>query len=623
MKKIMGVLLAVVFVFGMTVSAQAAGGTITIEAPTNPGIPLGACHQMSEIQLGFEGNTVLRVGDTGKFDLQLGATLCQDVDFFIGNAVNGLLTGGIVATSVAPVTFGPLEIHRPTSTNSVGGIYMRVQGVTGSQTVQVTILGAAGSFLIVGGGNDDLGMDLNLFGRGIWSQPSTAGNFATTKFATNTVSAILFQDADNDGDVDRTDTVTVGGGGKTSSARIWTTTLTNKNNDNAVCIQPSLNFTGTDVNVFFDSQDVLNPGVKAWTFTNDPGFSAGDNYISVAHILPAESLQCILPCKGDDWGYVEIGTITQGSTPTCDFNYNPAATGYCTLPTSWTGQYITIKKNSVFEPGDYEIVLSVSATSVWFDVDAGPGVMGFAPGTPDANICAGTGGTTVNKAPVFLLGNGMAATTTDVNDCDVSANGRAVSVVIPLMNISPYSILRIAVPGFVYNSADVVNGDEVFVDVVLNKLPCGKLFECLSNKVAEFGCPTAAAAVTQDCFTFPYFPSINDAVWWNGGAFANCSSGEATCTLNFYESDGDSGALTLTIGAWGAWSGLWSSVSASIVANAANTGSLGDATFFICACCSPGTGGPGTSATYFNSPVSAIGMMGTGNQAHGYDLNNE
>jgi len=621
MKKLLGVLLAVVFVFGIAGSALAERGTITIEAPNNPGIPLGACHQMSDITLGFEGNTVLKVGDTGKFDVELGVTLCKDVDFFIGNAVNGLLGGGITASPGSPVKFGPITLLRPTSNLSVGGVYMRVRGITGSQTVQVSVLGVTGSYLIVGGGDNDKGMQINLFGRGIWSyNPADAApSFGTDKFATNTVSMILFQDTDGDGDVDRTDTA----GGKTSAGRIWTTTLSNKNDDNAVCIQPGLNYSESDVNAFFDSQDVDNPGVRAWTFTNDPGFSAGDNYVSVAHILPAESLQCVLPCKGDDWGYVEIGTVTQSSTPTCDFNYTPAATGYCPLPTTWTGQYIALKKSSTFEPGDYEIVLSVSATGVWFDVDSGPGVMAFAPGTPDLTVCAGTGGSNVMKTPAFLLGNGLAATTTDANDCDVSANGKAVTVVIPLSNISFYSILRIAVPGFVYNSADVANGDEVFVDVVLNKKPCGKLFECLNNKVAEFGCPTAAAAATTDCFTFPYFPPINDAVWWNGGAMANCSSGEATCTLNFYESDGDSGVLTVTLGAWGAWSGLWSSVSASIVPNAANTGSLGDATFFICACCSPGTGGPGTSATYFNSPVSALGMMGTGNQAHGYEINNE
>ena len=119
-----------------------------------------------------------------------------------------------------------------------------------------------------------------------------------------------------------------------------------------------------------------------------------------------------------------------------------------------------------------------------------------------------------------------------------------------------------------------------------------------------------------DPFTLPYFPPINDAVWWNGGAFANCTSADATCTLNFYESDGDWGTLTMTLGPWGAWSGLWTAISADIVPDAGNSGTLGDATFFICTCCTPAGGRTGMG-------VSALGMMGTGNQAHGYDMNND
>jgi hypothetical protein len=275
---------------------------------------------------------------------------------------------------------------------------------------------------------------------------------------------------------------------------------------------------------------------------------------------------------------------------------------------------LAIKKTSNFSTGDYELVVTVTGDGTYFNIASGVGVQAFNLGTANDDVCSAAGMNVVDT-PYWFTGAGPATAAVADTDCDVALANRVTRVVIDLGAINGYAILKVIIPSFQYTLADVTSGDEVEVTLDLIKKPCGSIFQC-TEKVAEYvtTCPVTVAA-TSDCWTFPYFPPINDAIWWNGGAFANCTSADATCMLNFYESDGDMGTLTLTLGPWGAWSGLWTSISASIVPDAGNSGTLGDSTFFICTCCTP-AGGPGTS-------VSALGMMGTGNQAHGYDMNND
>jgi len=77
MKKLITMLLAVIFAFGMAGMAQ-AGEQVSIQAPDNPGIPAGSCQAISQIILGLSGNVTLRAGDIGQFNLPVGITVCKD-----------------------------------------------------------------------------------------------------------------------------------------------------------------------------------------------------------------------------------------------------------------------------------------------------------------------------------------------------------------------------------------------------------------------------------------------------------------------------------------------------------------------------------------------------------------
>jgi hypothetical protein len=501
-----------------------------------------------------------------------------------------------------------MELFKNVLSGGANGVYIRVQAPSGSQSVVLTVIGDSSTtdWVRMGGGDKELALRLRLFDRAIWAGAVNAGiKYGATM---PDYSHWLYTDGNGDGVIL---------GPRASDPAMVTTANSDKNDGNAICIQTPANWTAI-VTAAFESQDILNPGIAKWDFTNDPGFESGDNVIYVANILSATAFDCLPICKDEDWDYVPLETITQTGGQ-CWFDYFNAG-GYCKTvgPLGpWSGNSLAIKKTSNFASGDYELVVTVTGDGTYFDCSALNGVWAFALGTANEDVCTMTGTPIVDApSPYFYTQSGPATACAADIDCDVNLTGNRVTrIVYDLGALNPYAILKVRFPRLQYTLADVSSGDEVEITLDLIKKPCGSIFTC-TEKVAEYvtTCPVTVAA-TSDCWTFPYFPPINDAIWWNGGAFANCTSADATCMLNFYESDGDMGTLTLTLGPWGAWSGLWTSISASIVPDAGNSGTLGDATFFICTCCTP-AGGPGTS-------VSALGMMGTGNQAHGYDMNND
>jgi hypothetical protein len=591
MKKLITVLLAVFCAVGM---AQ-AGEQVYIQAPDNPGIPAGSCQAISQIILGLSGNVTLRAGDSGQFNLPVGITVCKNIDFFVGNSQ------ARIAAGTPANTYGPVELFQTPNTGGGNGVYIRVQASIGSQSVVLTCIGdSTNDWVGMDGGDKELSLRLRLFDRAIWAGAPGAG----VKYNANDFSHWLFTDGNADG------VITKVAGVKVDPA-MSTPATTDKNDGNAICIQTPANWVDL-ITAAFESQDILNPGVPKWDFTNDPGFESGDNVIFVANILSATAFECLPICKDDDWEYVPITAVGQ-TAGTCAYNYNNA-TGYCTTPApAWTGNRLAIKKTSNFSSGDYELVVTVTGDGTWFNGASTIGVWGYALGTANDTVCTTTGVNVVDAPYWFTQSGPRTAPAGDVN-CDVALNERITRLVIDLGALNPYAIIKVWIPSFQYHLADVAAGDEVQVTLDLIKKPCGSIFTC-TEKVAEYTDVCSTAPGTCDPFTLPYFPPIEDSVWWSGAALSNCSSGGATCTLNFYESDGDWGTYTQTLGAWGQWSGLWTSISASIVPDAGNAGTLGDATFFVCICCQPGVGGPA------GSPVAALGMMGTGDQSHGYDVN--
>jgi len=258
----------------MIVSVEAqppdiGGEQVFVQAPDNPGIPPGRCSDISQIILGLSGNVTLVAGDTGQFNLPVGVTLCKDVDFFVGNNDSRLTFG--LGPSSGPTgngRFGPIELFRDIEAASGNGVYLRVRGIPGSQSVILTIIGDdTNDWVQLGGGDKELSLRLRLFDRALWS-------YNNTKFMQDAASGWLFEDVNGNGKIFSGD-----------GDRPMRTALTSdKNDDNAICVQTPVEWTDL-ILAAFESQDILNPGISKWDFTNDPGFEAGDNVVAVANIL--------------------------------------------------------------------------------------------------------------------------------------------------------------------------------------------------------------------------------------------------------------------------------------------------------------------------------------------------
>jgi hypothetical protein len=274
MKKLITVFLAVFFAFGI---AQ-AGEQIYIQAPDNPGIPAGSCQAISQIILGLSGNVTLRSGDVGQFNLPVGITVCKDIDFFVGNSQARIVSG------LAPNTYGPVELFNTPATGGGTGVYIRVQATTGSQSVVLTCIGdTTADWVGMGGGDKELALRIRLFDRAIWAgAPGALQKFGATF---PDYSHWLYTSSNNNA-------VTRVGRANGTDLPMATTATTDKNDGNAICIQTPANWTAL-VTAAFESQDINNPGIPKWDYTNDPGFEAGDNVIFVANILSGTAFECL------------------------------------------------------------------------------------------------------------------------------------------------------------------------------------------------------------------------------------------------------------------------------------------------------------------------------------------
>jgi len=233
-----------VFVFSAEAQPPDIGGEqVFIQAPDNPGIPAGMCGAISQIILGLSGNVTLVAGDTAQFNLPVGITLCKDVNFFVGNNDTRLTVGlGPASGPTGNGRFGPIELLRDIAADGGSGVYMRARGIRGSQSVILTIIGDdTNDWVQLGGGDKELSLHLRLFDRALWT-------YNNTKFAQDAASGWLFEDVNGNGKI-------ISGDGDRA---VRTPLTSDKNDDNAICIQTPVDWTEL-ILAAFESQDIVNP----------------------------------------------------------------------------------------------------------------------------------------------------------------------------------------------------------------------------------------------------------------------------------------------------------------------------------------------------------------------------
>jgi hypothetical protein len=304
--------------------------------------------------------------------------------------------------------------------------------------------------------------------------------------------------------------------------------------DNTLCIDVS-QYTGEVVKASMDSKE------DKFTFVpSDP---------QIAHIVTAQNFS-LFKCKGqDDWGYVEIASADQeGFSQTCNFDYE-STYGYCGYDQdrmSFTGGRIIIQVDNRDLPSDpMTLTLAINAAGVYW-ASRGVGLAAYE--TAD-DVCdnANAEDTTSYASTAYKSdGTTVVSSFDGLADCDVSSTDPQAKILKVSFTIpTGQKYLVIDLPKFAYDAVDVSDGEEVFVDVTLNKEPCGTIFST-THKVAEFIDDCDVLSTESQRLLFPYFTQLGAGdAWWEGLVVTNLSSNAANCTVTIYEADGDMGTWTL------------------------------------------------------------------------------
>jgi len=508
-----------------------------------------ACSKAGGFSMEFDTGTVLRAGDKITIDLDLGVTLCKNIDLLIAPAAGAAGTGWAAANT--PTTSSPLTAPNGVLTSTGGGVVFKVTGTVGSQRITLDVLEAdlngdgtlnnegalatpRGSLTVAGATADDklILFFLNQLTNGSFG---TVGIWSNTDFADYAEAATLAQ--------------------------------------NTLCINVS-QFAGTTVHGNIDSVDALTSADKFAFIPSNP---------QIAHIITAGLYQ-FEACKAAKVGRIPMGTGNQTSG-TCDAFDNETAATYCS-GTHGANNLIIQKTNGTWESASYNLTLEIMVNGVSGDngvyfantaITSGGYLTETAACAAGSN--AGLGGTQkyYNAAgSTSGVTPGLKAT----DNCTVLAANRVVKFTAEgtsLNVLATGSYLNIDLPYFNYDLDEVQADDAVTVKVTIVKTPCTELFS-KEFAIGTFNCIQSTKTYS---LTFPYFTETGASnAYWDGLVVVNKSGASGTFKVYLYEQDGDTGVTAdITVDKMSMFRDLL--VNMTFTPGDGNTGTLGDSPCWI------------------------------------------
>jgi len=140
----------------------------------------------------------------------------------------------------------------------------------------------------------------------------------------------------------------------------------------------------------------------------------------------------------------------------------------------------------------------------------------------------------------------------------------------------------IDIPWMRVDPIKVDSGDTVWVEICLTPGGsgggvCGSCEGCCFKvKIGKLCCPE----VDPDYYClYPYFPQLNDEDWWSGMTIVNQTGTAGTATIYYYENDGDTASLDVTVGAHRIVTVTWLDMLAGLELD--QEGTLGDNPFYL------------------------------------------
>lgn len=552
--KVFVAITSVIAVFALAGLAFAANtGTITVTSePIEQGV---ACSKAGGFTIEFDNGTALLHGDQITADMDLGVTLCTDIDMVI--AVGGIADldiadpdpncgwDEITAVAGSPVVLTEVDPLVPNDASSVaGGVYFHIYGNSGSARITIDVIGeqdATSSFTV---GADD-GDKLTIYFLDQQTNDDFAGNDG------------IWADDDEDGTYDVAAEVA----------------------DNTICV---------DVSVYGENTVDANMDSKDDKFTFIPSDP------QVAHIITAKQYR-LRECKDAATENIIIGSTTDQGGDDCDAIDFELGDNYCDI---FEGRLIIESQSAPFDQANYAIQLEILVNGQEGELGAywtnqAVNADGYDTlddvcdaGVPLAQAVGAQGNYTYYDEDDATVAAGTIPAP-NADECDVEVAERAVVLVTEVATLSieaSNDFLWIDMPALNYDLDQIVAGDVLSVRVTLTKTPCTQVYQGTIT-LGTFGCAEEELGATG--LVYPYFTSMSDTdgdTYWDGIAIVNLGAADGTATLYIYEQDGDQATMQVSVGANSMYVNLLSAMVSGMTLTQIVEGTLGNSRVYIIVC---------------------------------------
>lgn len=504
-------MMAAIFAIVSFAGVVLAADRVDVKVVSEPIQSKATCDKAGSFSFKFDAGTILVHGMQFTIDLDVGATLCNDIDMVIApNAGANPLTGALHADYVGPIGWTevttPLDDTAVTSpvvyteesdplggndftTSANGGVFFHVYGAAKTQRVTLDIVGVDGIGTLRIGSDPDDSLTLTFFHQG--TQDMWVRTSAMKKLDQDLNSSWYYEE----------------------QAEVV---------DNTYCI---------NVSAYEDNKVQSNIDSLGDIFTVIPSNP------QVAHIMSALDVG-LFECKERRVGNIDIGETDQTG---CIFD-NESGTGYCTE--NYNNHMIIESKNGTFDNRHlYVVGLGIFVNGK----DGDNGV--YFTGSQDLrialydddfnrNACGSDLGATSDVGTTFLMADkDLDEPAKPTSTCTFDPeDDRSVFVTSGALSFpGDIQYIQIDIPTLKFDRARIKEGDVVSIGVQLVKPPCGSIYSGLMT-IGTFGCGASYRSLL-----YPYFgvPAAAGGYFYNGLAVTNIGKSAGNLSFFLYEQDGD------------------------------------------------------------------------------------
>ncbi len=508
---------------------------------TSPTIYKAGCEKIGSTTYSFDGASVITAGDWWYMDLPENVTLCKSYNFVVVGMNDGAVNPNVYIntavvdpytkvgfnnadlSSMAAGSIGPLTTGGTTATYALtgGNMAFLVKGTTGSRRVSIYALTNSGQTPTMTAHADGT-IQLKIFDGKAWSKTDT--------LAPNQTRILLDLDADGVyGEVNY-----LGG------TSVLDEVIGGDNTTAVTAGEPYVENTLCSSNALMSGQYLYT----SYASKSDKFTFSGDSQIAHTAASGAISLKA---CKGAE--SFDIALESGQSAAACWFAYDNiavAANGdYCATGWAALGQRFLIEATAGFGDIDdkYSVTAQITSPTDGVYFSAAPAVTLIKSTEDECTVAGAASGALFTAYQGSTLATGYAPTT-----CTVNTGYRVDKVVQTDASVfktddgaTSYDTIFVDFAAFSYGSTLVAAGEEVTVQLSLDRYPCGTIFTG-SRTIGTF--VTSCSSASTSTLRYPWLPGTAAAGWWGGFVITNFGTNSGVAVLTYRDSSGNTATYT-------------------------------------------------------------------------------